>query len=93
MKFGPFMNYYGSSGKLPNLLGQHCTYTNANIWLNVLWSFSPQLGTFGSHPQASGKLLVESLTTPLDRIGAVQLNLLSDTDLFLQHSRRVLNGV
>ena len=61
----------------PNLLGQKYTYSNANIWLHVPWPFSTQLGAFGSHPQVSGKLLVESLTTPLDRIGAVQLNLLA----------------
>ena len=60
----------------PNLLGQKYRHSNANIWLNVPCPFSPQLGAFGSHPQASGKLLADSLTTPLDRIGAVQIHLL-----------------
>ena len=59
----------------PNLLGQKYTYSNISIWLHVPWPFSRQLGAFGSHPQGPGKLQVECLTT-LDRIGAVQLNVM-----------------
>ena len=52
----------------PNLLDQKYTYSYSNIWLNVCWSFSPQLAAFDSHPQASGSPLAELLTTPLDRL-------------------------
>lgn len=57
---------------LPNLLGQKYTYSNANNWLRVPWPFSPQLILVALH-----KILVKSLTTPLDSVDAVQLNLLA----------------
>ena len=44
---------------------QTCTYS---------MQFSSQLPAFDSHQQASGRLLAEFITTPIERISEVQLN-------------------
>ena len=73
-----------------NLLAQKYTYNKLHIGLNISLPFSPQLGAFDSHKQASGRPLVEFLTTPLKGICEVQLN---GSDLFHQHNPPVLDGV
>ena len=57
-----------------NLLDQKYTYSNNNIWSNVSQTFSPQLGASDIHLQAFGCPLAECLTTPLETISEVQLN-------------------
>ena len=47
---------------------------DSNIWLKDSQPFSYQSAAFDFHPQVSGHPLGECLTTPLDRIGEVQLN-------------------
>ena len=47
----------GSLKMWPNLLDQKYTDCNSNIWLNVLWPFSPQLSALD--PQASCRPLVD----------------------------------
>ena len=59
-----------------NLLGQNI---HTVILIFVSWPFSPQLGAFDGHPQASGCPLAEFLATPLDRISEVQLHLLASS--------------
>lgn len=61
--------YFGSSENVtsPNYA--------SNIWLKVPRPSSPQLGAFDCHPRASGCPLDKCITTPLDRICEVQLNL------------------
>lgn len=39
------------------LLQKECANSNGNIWLNIPWSFSPQLDAFSSHLQVSGCVL------------------------------------
>lgn len=52
-----------------------CTHTVILLFVKCLLVIFALIKYFDIHPQPSGRPLADILTTPLDRIGQVQLNL------------------
>ena len=72
MKFGSI--YYWSSENMSKSAASKIYIQYSNIWWNISQTFSPQLGASDIHLQAFACPLAECLTTPLETISEVQLN-------------------